>query len=70
MSIVRIQLIVTVLVTLYSFATLLFYLSDEKVRSQKYPWLEKHDRTISRVLAFLLLIVTILRFVLERGAGA
>lgn len=67
MSIVRIQLLMTVLVTLYSFATLLFYLSDEKVRSQKYPWLAKHERKITRILAFLLLIVTILRFALERG---
>lgn len=70
MSIVRIQLIVTVLVTLYALATLPFYLSGKKVRLEKYPWLEKHDRTISRVLALLLLIVIILRFVLERGAGA
>lgn len=67
MSIVRIQLLMTVLVTLYAFATLLFYLSDEKVRSQKYPWLAKHERKITRILAFLLLIVTILRFALERG---
>lgn len=67
MSIVRIQLIVTVLVTLYAFATLLFYLSDKKVRSEKYPWLEKHERKITRVSVFLLLIVTILRFVMERG---
>lgn len=65
MTIARIQLMITVLVTLYSFATLLFYLSDEKVRSQKYPWLEKHERKITRILAILLLIVTILRFMME-----
>lgn len=70
MTIARIQLVMTVLLALYSFATFLFYLSDEKVRSQKYPWLAKHERKITRVLAFLLLIVTILRFVMERGAGA
>ncbi|MFR6436483.1 MAG: hypothetical protein ACLUOC_01085 [Peptoniphilaceae bacterium] len=70
MTIVRIQLMMTVLVALYAFATLPFYLFDEKARLAKYPWLEKHDRTISRVLALLLLIVTILRFVMERGAGA
>lgn len=70
MTIVRIQLMMTVLVALYAFATLPFYLSDEKARLAKYPWLVKHDRKITRVLAFLLLIVTILRFALERGAGA
>lgn len=70
MTIVRIQLVITVLFTLYAFATLPFYLFDEKARLAKYPWLAKHDRTISRVLALLLLIVTILRFTLERGAGA
>lgn len=67
MTIARIQLMITVLFTLYAFATLPFALSDEKVRSQKYPWLAKHDRKITRVLAILLLIVTILRFVMERG---
>lgn len=70
MTIARIQLMITVLFTLYAFATLPLYLSDEKARLAKYPWLEKHDRKITRVLAFLLLIVTILRFALERGAGA
>lgn len=65
MTIVRIQLIVTVLVTLYAYATLPFYLSGKKARLEKCPWLEKHDRTIFRVLAFLLLIVTILRFAME-----
>lgn len=70
MTIARIQLMITVLFTLYAFATLPFYLSDEKVRLAKYPWLAKHDRKISRVLAILLLIATILRFALERGAGA
>lgn len=70
MTIIRVHLVIIVLFTLYSFATLPFYLSDEKVRSQKYPWLAKHERKITRVLAFLLLIVTILRFVMERGAGA
>lgn len=67
MTIVRIQLLMTVLFTLYAFVTLPFSLSDEKVRFQKYPWLAKHDRKITRILAFLLLIVTILRFVMERG---
>lgn len=70
MTIARIQLMITVLFTLYAFATLPFYLSGKKARLEKCPWLEKHDRTISRVLALLLLIVTILRFVMERGAGA
>lgn len=70
MNIVRIHLVIIVLFTLYAFATLPFALSDEKVRSQKYPWLAKHDRKITRILALLLLIVTILRFVMERGAGA
>ncbi len=65
MSIVRIQLMMTVLFTLYAFATLPFYLSDEKARLAKYPWLAKHERKISRVLAVLLLIVTILRFAME-----
>lgn len=70
MTIVRIQLMMTVLVALYAFATLPFYLTDEKARLAKYPWLVKHDRKITRILAFLLLIATILRFALERGAGA
>ena len=70
MTIVRIQLMMTVLVALYAFATLPLYLSDEKARLAKYPWLAKHDRKITHILAFLLLIVTILRFALERGAGA
>lgn len=65
MTIVRIQLMITVLFTLYAFATLPLYLSDEKARLAKYPWLAKHDRKISRVLAFLLLIATILRFAME-----
>lgn len=65
MTIVRIQLMITVLFTLYAFVTLPFYLSDEKVRLAKYPWLVKHDRKITRILAFLLLIVTILRFAME-----
>lgn len=67
MTIARIQLIVTVLFTLYAFATLPLYLSDEKAWLAKYPWLAKHDRKITRILALLLLIVTILRFVMERG---
>ena len=65
MTIVRIQLMITVLFTLYAFATLPLYLSDEKARLAKYPWLAKHDRKISRVLAFLLLIAAILRFAME-----
>ena len=70
MTIARIQLMITVLFTLYAFATLPFYLSDEKARLAKYPWLVKQEQKITRVLALLLLIVTILRFAMERGAGA
>ena len=65
MTIVRIQLMITVLFALYALATLPFYLSGEEGRLAKYPWLAKHDRKITRILAFLLLIVTILRFAME-----
>lgn len=70
MPIARIQLMITVLFALYALATLPFYLSGEEGRLAKHPWLTKYDRKISRVLALLLLIVTILRFVMERGVGA
>lgn len=63
MTIARLQMIIIALFTFYCLATLSLYLSGKK------EWLEKYDRKISRILAFMLLIATILRFVLERETG-